>query len=125
MLDINDTKLLDEAKKFYRKIGSIICPALDNERVYFNKHGWNHLIRKGRKFREFQEQNRRILLLSQAIQIIQNTKSVCRHRLTKKAGSVGHFWEIRGFGLLNSEQIKIHVILRRKNDGLLHFFSVF
>ena len=39
-------RVIKSYKKRYYSIGFIICPALKNEKVYFNNHGFNHLIRK-------------------------------------------------------------------------------
>ena len=54
------------AKKYYKSIGTIKCPALDNELVYFRRDGFEHLIRKDRKIRPIPDQLRRFKLLYKA-----------------------------------------------------------
>lgn len=125
MSEENFEKLIDEAKNEYDKIKWIYCPAFGSEEIHFNRHGWNHIIRKGRRFRDFSEQQRRIQLIPKAIEVIKVTDKVFSYRKTKLAQSIGHFWEIKGKIRHNSEATTIHVIIRRMNDGRLHFFSVF
>ena len=116
MSRVKNNKFIEDTKKKYFQIGSISCPAFCGEKVYFNRHGWNHLIRKGRKFRETRDQIRRIKLLPRALHILRHTKSIRKYRITKIGLSVAYFWEL--------EQV-IHVIVRKVNNGRLHLFSIF
>ena len=125
MVDKDWKEFLEKAKAEYYKIGNIPCPAFGSEFVHFNKHGFNHLLRKGRKLREQSKQQKRIDLIQQAVSIVRHTKHIRDYRTTKLGSSVCHFWEIRGKGTYNSKSMIIHVIIRRKNSGRLHFFSVF
>ena len=113
------------AREAYKQIGPLACPAFNGELIYFNKQGWNHLIRKGRKFREPEEQEKRIRLIPQAMRIMHHAHFTQNYRMTRLGSSVSHFWEIRGRGMYESKSIIVHIILRRKNNGHLHFFSVF
>ena len=118
-------KFVEKSKKEYYKIGSISCPAFGSEKVSFNKYGWNHLIRKGRKFRDNMEQKERLELLPYVKNIISNTTSIYRDRITRSDYSCCYFWEIRRKVIHRSKHVTIHVIIRKKNDGRLHFFSIF
>ena len=40
-------EFIKKAKKEYKKIGHVECPAFRGEKVYFNNDGFNHLVRKG------------------------------------------------------------------------------
>lgn len=46
MIDKNWWKYIKEQKEFYKKLGQVQCPAFDNEEIYFNYHGLNHLMYK-------------------------------------------------------------------------------
>jgi hypothetical protein len=125
MIDANWKEFVEKAKTEYYKIGSIPCPAFNGELVYFNKQGWNHLIRKGRKFREQAEQEKRIRLIPRAVHIVRHIKYTHDYRTTKSGSSVGHFWEMIDKVIYELKPIIVHVIIRRKSNGRLHFFSVF
>jgi len=55
MRDNNFRDFISKTKKEYKNIGYIKCPAFRNENIYFNRHGFNHLIRKERKLRDRKE----------------------------------------------------------------------
>ena len=47
MQDIsNYEKIREDTQNFYKQIGAIRCPALNNELVHFTAEGFNHLIYK-------------------------------------------------------------------------------
>lgn len=107
-------------KKLYRTFTSVECRALQNEKVYFNSHGFNHLIRKGSKFRPHTQIRDRFSLLMYCPEILKSTCDVHEYRIVHQKDSVAHFWTIKK--RLNSLDIK--VVVRRINNGRLHFFSV-
>lgn len=111
---------IQESKLNYAKIGAVICPALNNELVYFNKHGFNHLIRKGRKLRIQQDRIKKLKLLQYAPIIISNTRNITEHIKSVQNDSCAYFWAIHE--KINS--IKIRVIIRQNNNGNKHFFSI-
>ena len=113
----NLEELINKAKSQYNALSSILCPALGDEPVVFNKYGWNHLIRKGRKLRNPKEQLRRVSLIQTAIKIISTCKNVQMYKADFDGNTVVEFWELR----LES----VSVILRKRSNGKLHFFSVF
>jgi hypothetical protein len=118
--------IVANAKKDYYQIGHISCPAFGDEGIHFNKHGWNHLIRKGRKFREQDEQLKRIGLVPHAVRLILESGSTRHHRTTTKGNSQADFWELRTpQQQCNPITPRIRVIIRKTNNGRLHFFSVF
>lgn len=104
----------------YKKIGHIECPAFDNERIYFNKHGFNHLVRKNGKLRSPFEQVRRTSLLYYAVAILQRAHKSVSYSINEVDGLPGHFWTF--YEKVND--IKIKVVVRKLNDGRIHFFSV-
>ena len=111
---------IENAYREYKKILTVSCRALDGLRIHFNKHGFNHLIRKGRFPRSRLEQMRRIKLISAAVEIIRNEPTVFLKKEDDVRGSHAIFWTIRSY--MNGKWVR--VILRKKNNGSAHFFSV-
>jgi hypothetical protein len=119
------------AKKFYKKIGAIISPALDDQFVYFNNTGFNHLIRK-LSIRSRTEQKKRFLLLPKVESIIKNPKAIIVYRKEEKKflskwkeskflkESSFHYWTFVCF----TDSKKIKVVIRQINNGCKHFYSV-
>ena len=67
------------AKRFYKKIGTVLSPALDNQYISFNNVGFTHLIRK-MSLRSRNEQKRRFLLLPKVESIIKNPIAIIVYR---------------------------------------------
>jgi hypothetical protein len=105
----------------YKKIGQIDCPAFPNEKVHFNKYGFNHLVWKGKNPRTKEEQQERLDLLPFVINVISNGKNISEYRKIIRGNSKVCFWAIKERG----GEIVLRVVLRKKNDGLLHFFSIY
>jgi hypothetical protein len=103
------------AKKFYKNIGSIICPALDNQYISFNNIGFNHLIRK-LSVRSRNEQKRRFLLLPKVESIIKNPKAVIVYR--KEENKI--YWTFVHF----TDSKRIKVVIRQVGGGSKHFYSI-
>ena len=112
-------ELLTETKKYYFSIGKILCPAIDNQYIYFDQHGFRHLLRKGRITRSIPDQIRRMRLFPNAPKIVSLCKKVSAQRhYNRKDSSVTYFLE------LISNDKKMRVIVRRINNGRPHFFSI-
>lgn len=117
---MNNRELIEKAKEKYKKLGSIECPAFYKERVYFNSHGLQHLVFKGRFPRLSEEVLNRFNLLFTSYKILAKIKTIDFEEKRIKAKSTAYFWTIKT--KIGSQNIRI--ILRRVNDGLLHFFSI-
>jgi len=119
------------AKKFYKKIGIILSPALNNQYVSFNNIGFTHLIRK-MSLRSRNEQKKRFLLLPKAETIIKNPKAIIVYKKeekkilikTRKAKilkeSTIHYWTFVYF----TDSKRIKVVIRQVNNGSKHFYSI-
>ncbi len=120
-----------KAKKFYRTIGCVWCPALDDY-VIFNDIGFRHLIQKGKRFRAQKDQERRFFLLRLVKDILSDPHSEITQR-EKKPSCLTHrpqemqpnscltFWAITA----KRSQNLITVVIRQVNSGDKHFFSVY
>lgn len=109
----------EEIKKYkeeYYSIGIIICPVLNNEKIYFNNHGFNHLIRKMGVKRFSWDAKRRFKILKYAKIIIEDTPVQFEYKKDKY-----EFWALTQM----IDRKKIKVILRRVNNGRIHFYSIF
>jgi hypothetical protein len=103
------------AKEYYKSIGAIRCPALNNELVYFRRDGFEHLIRKDRKIRPIPDQLRRFKLLYKAGIIIVQGKII-----EQEIDNGIYFWTL-GYSI-GSTLIKI--IIWQKRTGSKKFLSV-
>jgi hypothetical protein len=120
MLKDEQKKFIQKSKEAYYKIGAVPCPAFAGELVYFNRHGWNHLIQKDRKMRDFDEKVRRINLLKYAAQIIRVIRYLadCKESIQENSHII--FWAAHQ----KIDGIRIRAIIRQRNNGKKHFFSI-
>jgi hypothetical protein len=126
------TKAVDKAKRVYKMIGRVKCPALNDEFVAFNNEGLNHIMRKGKNLRPKTEQKRRFALLKYAEPIIINPQAIIEYReeikkvFVKKQGqkilqeSIARFWTFSA----SVDHCKIKIVVRQLNAGQKHFFSI-
>lgn len=117
MLDIdNYESYIAEYKIQYFAIGGVPCPAFHNDLVFFNKKGWNHLLRKNGVLRSPKDQMRRLRLIAHAEYIIRNSRNWNEHRVQE---SKNEFWSF----VTKIDNAKIIVIVR-KDYNKKYFFSV-
>jgi len=120
MQNIDWNKYIKKSHEQYKSIGSVPCPAFNNELILFNKYGWTHLLRKGKDIRNRDEQARRINLLLHASIIINKSTEYSEYRKNFLDGTIGHFWSLRK-NILNK---KLKVVIRQLDNGPKHFFSI-
>lgn len=108
-----------KAKLFYKSIGRIWCPALDEE-IFFNEKGFRHLIQKGRTPRLKSEQKRRFALLKHAKEIIESGLVVVEHKAEQKNQEV-LYWRLKSC----RDDVVITVIIQQVKNGKKHFLSVY
>lgn len=113
----------NEIKKYkeqYYKIGYIVCPVLNNKKVYFNNKGFAHLVRKGRKFRSKKEQKRRFALLKYVRHVLLRGYIHEKRSVLENDRKI-FYWSV----VLFINKNKITVILRKINKRDIHFYSIF
>lgn len=116
---MENKKFRQKAKEYYKTIGRIWCPAL-NDYVVFNNKEFTHLLRKKGVTRMNSEQKRRLNLLADAIKIIANP-------LINPLAQIKHiprpvnFWKFTG----EKDGQKITVVVRQPPNGIKHFYSVY
>lgn len=121
-----------EFRIFYSSIGPVTCPVLGNEKVFFTKAGFNHLIRKGKIVRPTKEQMRRFRLVRLAEKALRRENvSILRERRETREVINRHgkksvirvradFWRIE---TIQDGQL-ITIIIRKIGNGQKHFFSI-
>ncbi len=120
MFSLEHKLFIQKAKEDYKKIGYIECPAFGGEKVYFNHYGFQHIQFKGRTPRSVGQVIHRFNLLFKYYKILKNSKYVESEEKLVENGSTVYFWTIRSrVGYIN-----IRIILRRLNNGTIHFFSI-
>jgi hypothetical protein len=113
--------IIEEYKKFYKNIGSIACSYFDGESVYFNRKGFNHLLRKGKHVRSYQNQVDRLQLLKFSETILTGDYSQVIYRITRKNETLARFW---GFESLVGKS-KLMLVATQINEGRKYFFSIY
>ena len=118
-------RFTEKVRAEYRKIRNVRCTALLGERVYFNRHGFNHLLRKGRRLRNEEEQKRRLELVTSAPLILAKAQSIYKYEQISHKGSIAQFWNLSGRIVFGRVNMMAHVIVRKLNNGRMHFFSIY
>ncbi|MDO8579599.1 MAG: hypothetical protein Q7R72_01875 [bacterium] len=121
MLFSDQKHILLKYKLFYQNIGSIKCPYFDNEPIFFNRKGLNHVMRTGRELREFNARIERLSLLVYCKRILTKNYNDVEYRLMTKGNTSAGFW---GF-TANIDGVCMKLIVRQIGSGQKHFFSIF
>lgn len=115
------SQFIQEQKKFYRNIGHVICPALGNAKIFFNNKGFTHLLRKNQYLRPIDEQIKRLALLPHCIEILLDPQIGASYKILRSHRGTAEFWGLEK--TINSQTIR--VVIRKVNNGTLHFFGVY
>lgn len=108
-----------EIKEFYSNIKSLYCKEI-NSYVYFNNSGLMHLHRKGGSLRSKSDQKRRFVLFRKHIGTISHEHYNISTKTSSRKNSLCVFIALEK--CVGTKRIKI--VLRRINDGDIHFFSI-
>lgn len=119
--------IVRKAKIRYKKMVVVRCAAFGSEKIYFTDHGFNHLIRKGKRLRSEKEIIRRLRLLRHVTHVVQSAPKYTEYREIIKERtsstqpiSVARFWSL--VHIIQGKEIR--VIIRQINNEPKHFFSV-
>ena len=105
----------------YKKLGHVECPAFGGEKIYFNKYGFNHLIRKGEDLRPIVEQVKRIKLIPNATMILSKSIKIQQYRCDIVDGYPAFFWSFNE--IINSTNIRV-IVRQLGSNGRKHFYSI-
>ena len=95
---------------------TITCPALNNEKIYFNNSGFTHLMRKGGKLRAYSEQKRRFSALKFCKEILTLRDPVIEYRQINNV----QFWMFKTI----KDNLEIKLVIRQIDSNPKHFFSI-
>lgn len=104
------------SKLLYMSIGSVPCPAFDNEKISFNRRGFQHLLYKKGDRRKKSVQIERLSLLKKAVQVIRSSDKTVEYR---RNGNI-QFWSLEG----SSGDMNIVVVIAQIGNGSKYFLSV-
>lgn len=105
----------------YKRIGYVKCPAFNNEEIYFNHYGLHHLIYKGDRLRTKDKIIKRFRLIHYAPNILCKIKHTDHEEKRAQKQSFAYFWTIK-YQIYHG--LRVRIIIRRLNNGTLHFFSI-
>lgn len=108
-------------KEKYKKLSHVECPAFGNEFIYFNYYGLNHIFYKSGILRSKKEIIDRCALLPYVPNILMNLRIIDGEEKRVKENSFAYFWTIKH---QINPALRLRIIVRRLNNGTLHFFSV-
>ncbi len=113
-------EFIKNTREKYKHIRYVECPAFGGEKIYFTKHGFNHLLRKGRIPRSMDEQIRRLKLLRYVVKIIEKNHAFESYRKAEKLNSILHFWSFKKVIAGKT----IFVVICQRNDKPKTFLSI-
>lgn len=118
MIDINE--FIKNEEVAYYKIKSVRSVLFLHQEIFFDKKGFEHLIRKGKHRRRVKDQIRRLKLLKYVTETLQDYKATLTYRCFEKENTVTHLWGTTS--IIQGQKIK--VIIRKINNGRLVFLSI-
>ena len=114
-------KFIDQIKIIFKRAKEISCPAFNNEKIYFNAKGINHLIYKGnRSRRDTNRIHTNIRLLPRAIKLLSRSTFWQEESCYIADNTSCKFWALEA--VVDDRRIK--VIVRQLGNGKKHFWSV-
>jgi hypothetical protein len=126
---VNKSEIKDfikEKQAWYKTVGSVHCPILDEE-IIFNSKGFNHLrYDSHHKERLVKEQVYKIGLLPLVIPVIKSATQIYEYKKEQYSKPLGKFYEIWELRAVVGEKTPtlLSVVLRRIGDGNITFLSV-
>lgn len=108
--------------KICKENSNLICPQVNNSKVYFNNHGMNHLLRKNGRPREYRQICIRISLLKYCKVILCSNDTKIEIRSEIRVGKLITYW---GISKNISTNLFITVVVRKIGNGKMHFYSIF
>ncbi len=107
---------IEKEKEKYKKLGHAECPAFEHEKIYFNRHGLRHLMRKNGIPRPILEQRRKFKLMQYVPDALKKVTKIARGATS---GDI-HFWSLTQKG----QELILIIIVRQIKNGPKHFYSV-
>ena len=123
----NLINILENAKNEYDKLKKteVICPALNDAKIVFNRIGWRHICNGSRGSRRIRNS---FGLMSLVPQIITSSDRWIFAKKSHLANQNHSFYTLRANVIMKDETLKVQVIIRhqlnRKGEKKYVFYSV-
>jgi len=117
----NQKFYLPQYKNFYKNIGNVKCHYFNNALIFFNKNGFNHLIRTGNSQRSIFDQRRRLRLIKYCPEILMGRYISVKSRIILKGSKTFYYWSFKA----HVDDIYMKLIVRQVDKGPKQFFSIF
>ncbi len=120
--DMATNNFIEKQKKLYKTLEPCFCPAIQDT-VYFNAEGLRHLLYDKHRPRNIKQKLYRVYLIDYITEAIKKAKQA-----TKKSfvDPPCHLWILSWVEIVdkNNEKLKIKVILKKKGNGNIFFWSI-
>jgi hypothetical protein len=116
MLNEGYKVLIKKAKEIYKGIKCIECPALNNEKIFFNRKGFQHLLYKKGDRRNKSDQINRLILIQDVVDIVRESQ---KYNELRDNGDI-KFWSLVSI----KNGMCITVVICQKGTGVKYFLSV-
>jgi len=119
--------------ELYATFGSVLCPALGDQRIYFTSEGFNHLVYKApKKPRDERVQILRFDMLEKAKFILESSTTyqeydeiIVNKKVNRRRKWIDRNVVIRCWGFIAIvNKFRVKVIVRQEGNGKLEFQSV-
>ena len=113
-------------KERYSKLCSenqnLLCPKINNERIYFNYRGIKHLIEKRGGTRSLEQIYSRTRLFKHCREIICSSDANVEFRSHTYGDKEIKYW---GLSKVINNRTKVTIVIRKIGKGKIHFYSIF
>lgn len=112
--------LYSKTKTVYFEIKSVHSPHFQDDKVFFDRIGFVHMIYKGKMLREKKDQINRFKSFKYVITVLLSESSTLEYRESEKYKTKAMFW---GLSLKIRDKL-VTVVIRQVDSGKKHFYSV-
>ncbi len=129
----NYIEIKKKAAELYITFGSVLCPALGDQRIHFTSEGFNHLVYKApKKPRDERVQILRFDMLEKAKFILETSttyqeydEEIINKKVNRRGKWIYKNVVIRCWGLIAIvRKFRVKVVVRQEGNGKLEFQSV-
>lgn len=122
VFNMSSSLFIEKQKKLYKSLKPCFCPAIQST-VYFNSDGLNHLLYDKHRPRNHKEKHYRVALIDHITDVITKSPKATQENFVNPPTQL---WILDYVEIEDDKKQKhsIKVILRKKGNGNVHFWSV-
>ncbi len=119
---MSTSSFIEKQKKLYRTLKPCFCPAIQAT-VYFNSDGLNHLLYDKHRPRNHNQKHNRVAFIDHIVEAVAKSQRAIQESF---AVPPCQLWILEWVEVTNNQgcRYKIKIVLRKKGDGNIHFWSV-